>query len=142
MVQDINAGAILKQINDELTKRANNALKNDGLTLSQVGVLIELYKRDPEGISIKELSKSICVTQPTMTGLIDRMKEKGIIDCGSDQSDRRIKMVRLNKKGKECIGNAEQNMLDTERQLLDGLTEKERTQFKMLLGKVRDNIVK
>lgn len=96
------AGEILKQINDELAKRANNALKKDGLTFSQAGVILTLGEKQKEGMSIKELSRSICVAQPTMTGIIDRLQEKGIVQSCSDRNDKRVRMVTLTEKGSDA----------------------------------------
>lgn len=136
------AGEILKQINDELAKRANNALKKDGLTFSQAGVILTLGEKQKEGMSIKELSRSICVAQPTMTGIIDRLQEKGIVQSSSDRSDKRIRMVTLTEKGIRCLKNADENKRMAETQFFEGLTEEERDQLITLLEKVRNNLVK
>ncbi len=136
------AGEILKQINDELAKRANNALKKDGLTFSQAGVILTLGEKQKEGMSIKELSRSICVAQPTMTGIIDRLQEKGIVQSSSDRSDKRIRMVTLTGKGIRCLKNADENKRMAETQFFEGLTEEERDQLITLLEKVRNNLVK
>lgn len=136
------AGEILKQINDELAKRANNALKKDGLTFSQAGVILTLGEKQKEGMSIKELSRSICVAQPTMTGIIDRLQEKGIVQSSSDRNDKRIRIVTLTEKGIRCLKNADENKRMAETQFFEGLTEEERDQLITLLEKVRNNLVK
>ncbi len=41
-----SCGALLKQINDELEKQANNSLRADDLTVSQVGVLLALDRTE------------------------------------------------------------------------------------------------
>ena len=41
MPQD-SCGALIKQINDELEKQANNSLRADDLTMAQMGVLLAL----------------------------------------------------------------------------------------------------
>lgn len=136
------AGEILKQINDELAKRANNALKKDGLTFSQAGVILTLGEKQKEGMSIKELSRSICVAQPTMTGIIDRLQEKGIVQSSSDRNDKRIRIVTLTEKGIRCLKNADENKRMAETQFFEGLTEEERDQLITLLEKVRNNLGK
>ena len=39
-------GMLIKQINDQLEKDANNALRSEDLTLIQASVLLELEQRD------------------------------------------------------------------------------------------------
>ena len=50
-----DCGLLMKQINDELQKNANNALRSQGMTIAQLDTLMEL-NRAPEGqCSLKEL---------------------------------------------------------------------------------------
>lgn len=136
------AGEILKQINDELAKRANNALKKDGLTFSQASVITLLGEKNGAGMSIKELSSAMCVAQPTMTGIVDRMKEKDIVYSTGAVDDRRIRMIRLTEKGEGCLKNASENKKLAEKEFLEGLTKDEKQQLISLLEKVKNNLVK
>jgi DNA-binding MarR family transcriptional regulator len=141
-VKEIYAGEMLKQINDELGKRANKALKADDLTVSQAGVIVKLGEDPKRGLSIKDLSSTSCVSQPTMTGIVDRLEKKGIVYSTRDAGDSRIRLVHLDKKGMQCMKNAKANMLETEQSFLKGLTAEERKQLITLLGKVKDNLTK
>lgn len=131
----------MKQINDELAKRANESLKADELTFSQVGIVLRLRDNNAEGMSIKDLSSSAHVAQPTMTGIVDRLERKGIVSSCNDSEDRRIRRVYLTEKGENCLANAGKNRASTEELLLAGMSEEEVAQFKTLLMRVRDNIV-
>lgn len=140
-MSNIQAGEILKQINDELARRANESLKADELTFSQVGIVLRLRESADEGMSIKELSSSVHVAQPTMTGIVDRLERKGIVCSCSDAEDRRIRRVYLTEKGENCLANAGKNRESTEALLLAGMTDEEVDQFKTLLLKVRGNLL-
>ena len=50
-------GMLIKQINDQLEKDANNALRSEDLTLIQASVLLELEQRDHQTASMKEIEK-------------------------------------------------------------------------------------
>ena len=132
-------GALLKQINDELEKRANNGLRADGLTMAQVGVLLALNGAETKQMPLKELERIIHVAQSTAAG-ISRLEQKGLVESFVDAEDRRVKVVRLSEAGARSCQTADQRMAETETQLLSALTETERGIFVMLLRKVRDSL--
>ena len=140
MINQNTCGAIIKQIHDELEKNANNALRSQGLTMAQVGALLVL--RDvPEGqCSLKEMEQVLHVAQSTAAGIMVRLEQKGLVEGFGSPEDKRIKMVRITPKGEECCFQAERSMEETEKRLLSGLTETERSIFNSLLAKVRDSI--
>lgn len=140
MINQNTCGAIIKQIHDELEKNANNVLRPQGLTMAQVGALLVL--RDaPEGqCSLKEMEQILHVAQSTAAGIMVRLEQKGLVEGFGSPQDKRIKMVRITSTGEECCFQAEQSMEETEKRLLSGLTETERSIFNSLLVKVRDSI--
>lgn len=133
-------GALLKQINDELEKRANNGLRADGLTMAQVGVLLALNGAETKQMPLKELERIIHVAQSTAAGIVSRLEQKGLVESFVDAEDRRVKVVRLSEAGARSCQTADQRMAETETQLLSALTETERGIFVMLLRKVRDSL--
>lgn len=140
MINQNTCGAIIKQIHDELEKNANNALRPQGLTMAQVGTLLAL-KDMPEGqCSLKEMEQILHVAQSTSAGIIVRLEQKGLVEGFGSLEDKRIKMVRITPAGEECCFQAEKSMEETEKKLLSGLTETERSIFISLLVKVRDSI--
>lgn len=133
-------GPLIKQINDELRKNANNALRGQDMTLSQLEVLDWLVQA-PEGqYSLKELEQILHVAQSTAAGIVSRLERKGFVEGFGDAGDRRIKMVRLTPAGAACVRAAVHDRNDAEKRLLSGLTEAERDIFYMLLKKVRDSL--
>lgn len=135
-----DCGMLIKQINDELRKNANNALRSQGLTIAQLDALVEL-EQAPEGQrSLKELEQILHVAQSTAAGIVVRLEQKGLVEGVGDAEDRRIKRVRMTPAGEECIRTALHFREEAETQLLSGLTEAERNIFYMLLKKVRDSL--
>lgn len=139
MGEDKNCGSLLKQINDELEKNANNALRSQDLTLSQMGALLELSYEKGYEMSLKELERRLHVAQSTAAGIISRLERKGLVESFGDLQDRRVKMIRLTKTGLERVQASDSHRLQAEEKLLSGLTETERTIFFALLKKVRDS---
>ncbi len=136
MEENRPCGLWIKQINDALERRANNQLRNDGLTLGQASVLFELSKRPGQQASMKDLEKLLHVAQSTTAGLVARLEQKGFVESFGDPQDKRIKLVRITAAGIACCEEGYRHMADTERNLLSGLTEFEAKLFQELLQKI------
>ena len=140
MADQTSCGMLLKQINDELEKRANNALRSQDLTIAQLGALMVLNQSPGRQMPLKELERKLHVAQSTAAGIITRLEQKKIVESFGDAADRRIKMVRITQQGVQCCLSAEQNMNQEETLLLSGLTNTEKLIFISLLQKVRNTL--
>jgi len=78
-------------------RRNDRNIRSLGLTPSQFDVIATLG--DTHGISCGELSAKTLVTKGTLTGVLDRLEAKGIIERVRSKSDRRCTMIRLTVKG-------------------------------------------
>ena len=133
-------GLLIKQIDEELRKNANNALRPQDMTMAQLEALVEL-DRAPEGRrSLKELEQILHVAQSTAAGIIVRLERKGLVEGFGDAEDRRVKLVRITPAGIMCLQAAQHHRAEAEEKLLSGLTETERDIFYSLLKKVRDSL--
>lgn len=140
MADQISCGMLLKQINDELEKRANNALRSQDLTIAQLGALMVLNQSSERQMPLKELERKLHVAQSTAAGIITRLEQKEFVESFGDAADRRIKMVRITQQGVQCCLSAKQNMDQEETLLLSGLTDTEKLIFISLLQKVRNTL--
>jgi DNA-binding MarR family transcriptional regulator len=132
-------GMLIKRLNDAVTKRANNDLRALGLTRSQLQLLLTLNAQSNGILSLKDLEKLLCVTQQTAAGIVTRLEEKGFVGYAGSAEDKRVKLAVLTPDGREICRKAQSSMDGTERQLVSGMTESERQQFKLLLQKAYDN---
>ena len=140
MEERLDCGKLIKQISDELRKNANNALRAQDMTLSQLDALMELDHVPEKQCSLKELEQRLHIAQSTPAGIVTRLEQKGFVEGIGDPADRRIKLVRITTVGMERIAFAEQGKAETEAKLLSGLTKTEREIFLVLLKKVRDTL--
>ena len=115
-----DCGMLLKQINDELLKNANNALRSQNITLAQLEVLDQLNQAPGGQYSLKELEQILHVAQSTAAGIISRLEQKGFVA--------------------EWVQTALHHRAEAEELLLSNLTEAERDIFYMLLKKVRASL--
>ncbi|MDA8407886.1 MAG: MarR family transcriptional regulator [Deltaproteobacteria bacterium] len=71
------------------------------VTLGQAGILFLLQHDD--GQTMTELSKTLAVANPTLTGLIDRLEKSDFVRRKADSGDRRSFRIYLTPNGiKEC----------------------------------------
>ena len=133
-------GALIKKINDELEKNANNVLRTEDLTFSQIGALLELNSALEGQLTLKELEKRLHVAQSTAVGIISRLERKALVQAVGDAGDRRIKIVKITSEGIERVQKANSHRMEAEELLLSGLTETEKSIFYSLLKKVCDTL--
>lgn len=133
-------GMLIKQIHDGLEKNANNALREDNITMTQIGTLIELSNAPNRELTLKELEKRLHVAQPTAAGIVSRLEDKGLVEGAAGREDKRIKIVHITKCGLNCCTNADTKMHQAEEQLLDGFSEEEKENFNNYLERVLNNI--
>ena len=138
MKTNYTCGALLKQINDILEKNANNALREQDLTISQSGVLVLLDEKEGKTATFKDLEKSFGVSQPTMVGLLSRLEQKNLVEILADPDDKRIRIAHLTQKGEAKCKGGYKHMKSAEELLLKGLTAEEKREFLRMLIKIRD----
>ena len=72
MQKHLDCGRLIKQIHDEMGKRANNALRSQDMTVVQLEALIQLDAAPEKRCSLKELERQLHVAQSTTVGIIAR----------------------------------------------------------------------
>ena len=74
-------GFMIKQINNVYEKDLNERLKTIGITSSQCAVLDYLFHTSREEVSQRDVERHLNLKNPTVTGLLKRLDEKGYILC-------------------------------------------------------------
>ena len=135
-------GIFIHQIHNTIEKSVNNQLRKQGLTFSQMNVLLTLASVPGKRLSFKELEKRLTLAKSTTAGLISRLEQKGLAAVLGDKDDKRIKYVEITALGTKYCEDAKLEMNDTEEKLVSCLTETERKTFLSLLKKVNDTFMK
>lgn len=97
----------------------------------QVLALLEMHGAMP----MSRLADELGVALPNATGIIGRMAERGIVERGHDESDRRIVRVGLTDAGRRLIGEIEAGRRERMATLIAAMDE---TQQRRLLQSVND----
>ncbi|MGD8367535.1 MAG: MarR family transcriptional regulator [Desulfobacterales bacterium] len=73
--------------------------RQHSLTAPQSGVLRSLSRDGP--LSSASLSRELCVTPSNITGIIDRLEKKGLVERTRMQGDRRVTLIFITEQGKQ-----------------------------------------
>jgi DNA-binding MarR family transcriptional regulator len=126
-------GMLLKQINDTLAAEANNELRSNGMTISQIRFIGYMYESGEERTAMKELEKQFQVSQPTVAGIVSRMEKKGLVRILQNPEDARAKDVTLTALGKSVYEAGGKHKEKMEKSLVSGLSGQEIRELKRML---------
>jgi MarR family 2-MHQ and catechol resistance regulon transcriptional repressor len=90
------------RVAERLTKAADRFLKPYRLTLAQFNLLAVLMQ-EAEGLPQSRIGARLVVSRANVTGLLRRMKSRGLCETHSDESDARIKNVRITASGAKLM---------------------------------------
>ena len=133
-------GFTVKQINNIYEKDLNENLKQLVITASQCAVLDFLLHTNKEEVNQRDVERGLSLKNPTVTGLLKRLEEKGFIFCVPNTADKRKKNIFLTEKAYDIQRKMEANRRKLDRQLTRGLTKKEVAALERGLEKVLYNI--
>lgn len=133
-------GFIIKQINNVYEKELTRRLKTLGITSSQCAVLNYLFQSNQEKVTLREIEKHLNLKNPTVTGLLKRLDEKGFVLCVQSPSDKRCKNIYLTEKAFDIRKKMEADRKKLDKRLTIGMTKKEVEVFRRGLEKVLYNI--
>jgi DNA-binding MarR family transcriptional regulator len=91
----------LMQAGERYTKELN---KKFSVSAPQVACLLALLDNGP--ISPSQIAKKIMVESSTVTGIIDRLEQKGLVARTRVSQDRRVITVELTEAGRRLAENA------------------------------------
>ena len=88
---------------------------------------------EPFALTPGVLMQQSLVSSGTMTNRIDRLEQRGLVQRSAHPEDRRAILVQLTDQGKRHADAAITKLMDTERDWLGDLTDKDVTQLADLL---------
>lgn len=106
-----------------------------GLTPSQARVVFTIG--GTEGLTCKEIGDITLITKGTLTGVIDRLEEKGLVERWAVEGDGRKTIVALTRKGERVYEKEYPRHIAFLKQKFDKLTVRDRKQAITLLRRIR-----
>jgi DNA-binding MarR family transcriptional regulator len=91
--------------------------------------------RTHPGIDQATLAGLIAYDRTTITGVVDRLAQKGLLVRQTNSKDRRVRELRITDEGGQILGSIEPAVEAAQRIMLRGLTADEADEFLRLLRK-------
>jgi DNA-binding MarR family transcriptional regulator len=131
-------GFLVHEVARLFRRRFEDEARTHGVTLPQWRALVEIYKS--EGISQVSLAGCIDTDPMTLSGILERLEKRGLVERYPDPNDSRAKLARLTTDGAHLVTTAR----DVGRELYDnavsGLSQAERDRVAAGLIRIRDNL--
>ena len=140
MKERMPLGFMFKQINNVYEKEFNNQLRTIGITASQCAVLDYLFVSSKEEVNQRDIEKALSLRNPTVTGLLKRLDEKGFILSVPSNKDKRCKNIYLTEKAYDIRRRMDMDRKKLDKMLTIGMNKKEITALEKMHGRVLYNI--
>ena len=119
--EDCPAGATPEEM------AAGEEIRRESIPEGQIKLLVHLSVHGPQTMS--EVADGLQVTTPAITGLVDKLEKRGMLERVRDQEDRRVVRVRLVPRAQQM---AEAHLAQRRRQMravLETLPPEEQQRF-------------
>ncbi len=110
-------------------------IRQYGLTTPQADVIFTLG--NTEGMVFKELGEHTLTTKGTLTGIVDRLEQKGLVKRSLCPKDRRQMYVLLTKKGEKFFKKVFPIHINKLRQQFNSMTKSDMRKAVLLLKKIK-----
>lgn len=140
---ETKGGFLISRIKQTGTRIFDRMLAESGIDEfngAQGRILYVLWQNDE--ISISSLSAQTSLANTTLTAMLDRMENSGLIVRKADPKDRRNRLIALTEKAKSLKDDYSRISQEMNELYYMGFTEKEIVQFESYLQRVLNNLEK
>lgn len=113
-------------------------LRTIGLDIPNWRVLMILGESSPRGV--REIAQTAVIPLSTMTRIVQRMEQAGLVSLAAASYDARVTEVTLLDKGRERLHQARQISAPTYQQGIRGFTKTDFDRFMSLIEKMHTNL--
>ncbi len=117
---------------------ADRLLADIGLHIGQEMILAHLWRKD--GLIQSELVGQLGVQPATVTKMLNRMAQSGLVERRKDSQDQRISRVYLTNQGQAIKKEVEQVWAQLEQYTIQSLNPEDQILLRRLLMQIRDNL--
>ena len=122
-----------------IQKKLMEQLKTTGLTLGQPKVLD--YLKDHDGASQKEIAAGCLIEAGSLTSILNRMEEKGLIERKMLNGNRRTFHIFMTEEGKKKQQLVSEAFSEIERKAVEGISKEEMEGFLPVYQKIYANLL-
>ena len=121
-----------------IQKKLMEQLKDTGLTLGQPKVLD--YLKDHDGVSQREIAAGCFIEAGSLTSILNRMEEKGLIERKMLNGNRRTFHIFMTEAGKKNQKLIEEAFVQIEEIALYNISEEEQKIFMEIFHRICRNL--
>lgn len=133
----LEAYSLLRQINSMLEIFNRYDLRGESLTVPQFAILSHAT---PEGVPLSTISAQMLCDNSNLTGIVDRLISKGLVERRPDPQDRRVSLICLTPLGTEKLRSIRPRHHESVRRRMHSLSEKEMQQLRDLLHTLHEGL--
>ncbi len=128
----------IKQVGGRLFDRMLSEADVDAFNGAQGRILYILWQKD--GLTISQISAQTSLANTTLTSMLDRMEQSGLINRSPSPTDRRALLIHLTDKAKSLQQDYDRISQQMNELYYLGFTDAEILQFEDYLTRVLNNL--
>lgn len=128
----------IRRIVDAVDRNNKRVCKPLGLTPAQLICLREL--NDAGELAIGALARRVGSSGTTLTGVIDRLEAKGLVQRRRSPLDRRSVRLTITEAGKAALGRLPDGKLDPFFESVESLSRADMDQLDLLLSQIAEQL--
>jgi DNA-binding MarR family transcriptional regulator len=129
---------LLKHVHLATRKAFDEAFAEYGLTGPQAEMIRHICYQ--EGIEQRTLQERLGITSPTLTGIVDGLVERDLVERRVSPDDARVKQLFATCKGRALGNTLPRTLAHVEDRMLEGFSAAERALFQDWLARVAANL--
>ncbi|GIO54471.1 MULTISPECIES: MarR family winged helix-turn-helix transcriptional regulator [Paenibacillus] len=134
----------IKVIAQRVREIIDQLLKDHGLNSSQAILLSHIHQSIEEHIEInrKYLEKTMALSGPSVTNLLNGLEKSGFITRNSNPKDGRNLRIDITDKAKQFLSERSDAFSKSEELITQGMSDAEKAMFVSLLTRAFENVEK
>lgn len=135
-------GTLISQVKQLQDRAFNKILKEEGIyefNGQQGRILFALWKN--EKLSLIELSRKTSLAKTTLSTMVERMKNEGLLIVEGSKEDKRSLVIYLSDKTLSLEGKINRATKKISDIFYKDFSEEEANELDRLLGKVKENLI-
>ena len=131
-------GYLIHEVARLMKRRFEDEARLHNITLPQWRTLTQIAAN--EGITQAQLASNIDLDPMTLSGILNRLEKRGLIDRFPDPADSRAKLARLTAEGDALFETARSVGLAMYESALVGVSKEDQQVVVAVLAQMRDNL--
>lgn len=136
MMRKDRVALLIKKTALVIEKLSNQVLAPYDLSHTQYKIMMMLYRNPDRSVRQTDIEEKFSLTNPTVTGIIQNLEKKGLVERVQNPEDKRSKLVCLTERAFAVKEELNQLGESLEKKVTEGLTEDECIQLCTLLTKM------